>query len=59
MSEERKSPFVYKVFEYKGGGKICVSKGFPTWLGAKRVRNRIHRESPYFRHTVEIVEERL
>lgn len=43
----------YAVFEYKGGGKIQVSKSYPTRLGCKRVRNRIHREFPYFKHTVE------
>ena len=45
----------YAVFEYKGGGKIQVSKAYPTWLGCKRVRNRIHRDYPYFKHTVEKV----
>lgn len=46
----------YFVFEYKNGGKICISKGYPTWLGCKRVRNRLHREFPYFKHTVEVIE---
>lgn len=43
----------YAVFEYKGSDKIQVSKTFPTWLGCKRVRNRIHDENPFFKHTVE------
>lgn len=46
---------LYAVFEYKRGGKIQVSKTFPTWLGCKRVRNRIHRDLPFFKHTVEQV----
>lgn len=45
----------YAVFEYKGGGKIQVSKAYPTWLGCKRERNRIHRDFPFFKHTVETV----
>lgn len=43
----------YAVFEYKGGGKIRVSKPYPTELGCKRERNRIHRDIPYFTHKVE------
>ena len=43
----------YAVFEYKYGGKIQVSKAYPTWLGCKRVRNRIHLDFPFFKHTVE------
>lgn len=45
----------YAVFEYKGSGKIQVSKAYPTWLGCKRVRNRIHSYHPSFKHTVEKV----
>ena len=45
----------YAVFENKGGGKIQVSKAYPTWLGCKRVRNRIHDDHPSFKHTVEKV----
>lgn len=50
---------IYCVKELKGGGSIRISKYFPTWLGCKRERNRIHRESPNFRHIVheEIVDE--
>lgn len=43
---------IYCVREFKGGGCIRVSKYYPTWLGCKRERNRIHREFPYFRHIV-------
>lgn len=45
----------YAVFRYKGGGKIQVSKAYPTWLGCKRERNRIQRDYPMYKHTVEKV----
>lgn len=50
---------IYCVKELKGGGSIRISKYFPTWLGCKRERNRIHREFPFFRHIVheEIMDE--
>ena len=49
----------YQVFEYgPTGGKHSVSKPYPTWLGCKRVRNRIARENRYlvgYRYAVEKV----
>lgn len=50
---------IYCVKELKGGGSIRISKYYPTWLGCKRERNRIHREFPYFHHIVheEIMDE--
>lgn len=48
---------MYQVFEYSAtGGKHSVSKPYSTWLGAKRIRNSIHRDFPYYKHTVEEVE---
>lgn len=38
---------IYCVKELKGGGCIRISKYYPTWLGCKRERNRIHREFPF------------
>lgn len=35
---------MYQVFEIRFGIKFPVSKPYPTWLGCKRVRNRIARE---------------
>lgn len=49
---------MYQVFEYNKGGKHAVSKTYPTWLGAKRVRNQIAREYSTlvgYRYTVEEV----
>ena len=46
----------FQVFEIgPTGGKHSVSKVYPTRLGAKRARNRIHRECPYFKHIFEPV----
>ena len=49
---------MYQVFEYNNGGKHAISKPYPTWLGAKRVRNQIAREHSSligYRYTVEKV----
>lgn len=36
---------MYQVFEISpNGGKHSISKPYTTWLGCKRVRNRIARE---------------
>lgn len=54
-----KITIMYQVFEYgPTGGKHSVSKSYPTWLGCKRVRNRIAREHGFcvgYRYTVEKV----
>lgn len=49
---------MYQVFEISPtGGKHAVSKPYPTWLGCKRVRNRIVRDNPqsvgYYRYIVQ------
>lgn len=50
---------MYQVFEVSiFGGKHSVSKPYPTWLGCKRVRNRIARENCYlggYRYIIEQV----
>lgn len=43
---------IYCVKELKFGGCVRISKYYPTWLGCKRERNRIHRECPFFNHIV-------
>ena len=48
----------YQVFEYSAnGGKHSLSKVYPTWLGAKRVRNRIARSLVALRGYRWVVEE--
>lgn len=49
---------MYQVFEIAYGGKHSVSKKYPTWLGAKRVRNQIARDNKHlhgYKYTVEEV----
>ncbi len=43
---------IYCVKELKCGGVTRVSKYYPTWLGCKRERNRIHSDFPFFAHIV-------
>ena len=48
---------MYQVFEIsKNGGKHSVSKPYPTWLGCKRVRNRIARKNRHLVGYIYIVE---
>ena len=43
---------IFCVKELKLGGVTRVSKYYPTWLGCKRERNRIHRDFPFWAHIV-------
>lgn len=49
----------FQVFECGStGGCHSISKVYPTWLGAKRVRNRIAREHcclEGYRYTIQVV----